>query len=48
VQFRDQYDGEGMLQHFREELVLPHLEKLRDLRPLYPIWSAAVTKSAFP
>lgn len=38
-QFRDQFDGEGMLQHFRHELVLPHLDRLRDLRPLHPVWS---------
>ena len=39
VQFRDQFDGEGMLAHFRRELVLPHLDRLRDLRPLHPIWN---------
>lgn len=38
VQFRDRYDGEGMLQHFRETLVLPHHDKLRALHPLSPSW----------
>lgn len=33
-QFRDRFDGAGMLRHFRETLVLPHLPTLRHLRPL--------------
>src|SRR6185295_538701 len=33
-QFRDRYDGDGMLNRFREELVLPHLARLRRLTPL--------------
>ena len=33
-EFRRRYDGEGMLRHFRETLVLPHLKVLRQLRPL--------------
>src|SRR5262249_27056794 len=41
VQFRERYDGEGMLQHFREVLVFPQLEKLRRLRPLSRTWSAS-------
>lgn len=40
VEFRDRYDGEGMLQHFRETLVVPHLDRLRLLRPLSPSWTA--------
>lgn len=40
VQFRDQYDGIGMLEHFRRELVLPHIERLRALRPLHPTWGS--------
>jgi transcriptional regulator GlxA family with amidase domain len=44
AEFRDQYDGEGMLQHFRETLVLPYLDQLRTLRPLSPSWSAAYSK----
>ena len=34
VQFRQRYDGAGMLQHFREALVLPHVDGLRRLKPL--------------
>jgi AraC-like DNA-binding protein len=34
VQFRQRYDGAGMLQHFREALVLPHADGLRRLKPL--------------
>ena len=34
VQFRERYDGEGMLQRLREELVLPHLPVLRCFTPL--------------
>jgi AraC-like DNA-binding protein len=45
VQFREQYDGEGMLQRFRQELVVPHLDALRELRPLQPVW-AAYTRTA--
>jgi AraC-like DNA-binding protein len=41
VQFRERYDGEGMLQHFRDVLVLPHLDQLRELRPLSPSWSVS-------
>lgn len=45
LQFRDRYDGEGMLQHFRETLVLPHVDKLRPLRPLTPSWGAVYARS---
>lgn len=34
LEFRQRYDGEGMLQRFREELILPHLEALRVFNPL--------------
>lgn len=34
LEFRQRYDGEGMLQRFREELILPYLGKLRDFAPL--------------
>jgi AraC-like DNA-binding protein len=34
VEFRHTYDGEGMLQRFRDELVLPHRVTLRMLAPL--------------
>jgi len=33
VAFREQYDGAGMLQHFREELILPHIGILRVFQP---------------
>lgn len=33
-EFRRRYDGVGMLTHFRETLVIPHLPVLRRLRPL--------------
>lgn len=39
VQFREQYDGEGMLQVFRERLIFPHMEGLRNLHPLHPTWN---------
>jgi hypothetical protein len=47
VEFRQRYDGEGMLQRFREELVLPHAETLRRFSPLAssPGWSAT---AAYP
>lgn len=32
--FRDAYDGEGMLEHFRRELVAPFAEKLKRFDPL--------------
>lgn len=32
--FRQQYDGAGMFERFREELVIPHIGVLRALRPL--------------
>jgi hypothetical protein len=34
VELRQKYDGEGMLQRFREDLVLPHLATLRTFSPL--------------
>ena len=44
-QFRARYDGEGMLQHFRLNLVLPHLDRLRQLRPLDPSWGASYSRA---
>jgi AraC-like DNA-binding protein len=40
VKFRTTYDGQGMLQLFRTELVLPYLETLSTFRPsaAYPGW----------
>jgi AraC-like DNA-binding protein len=34
VEFRQRYDGEGMLRRFREELVLAHIGTLKRLAPL--------------
>jgi hypothetical protein len=34
VDFRERYDGAGMLERFRQELVIPHLGGLRRLTPL--------------
>jgi AraC-like DNA-binding protein len=41
--FRHQYDGAGMFERFRGELVVPHLTVLRALRPLTapPGWAAS-------
>ena len=41
--FRHQYDGMGMFERFRQELILPYLSVLRALRPLTapPGWVAA-------
>lgn len=33
-EFRNRFDGVGMLQHFRETLVLPYLPELRRLQPI--------------
>ena len=40
VQFRERYDGDGMFQRFRDELVLPYLARLRRFAPLqaWPGW----------
>jgi AraC-like DNA-binding protein len=34
LEFRERYDGPGMFERFRQELVLPHLPALRSLTPL--------------
>jgi transcriptional regulator GlxA family with amidase domain len=34
VEFRERYDGEGMLRRFREELVIPYAPVLRRFSPL--------------
>ncbi len=43
--FRHRYDGAGMFERFRSELVLPHLSALRTLRPLSapPGWVSGPT-----
>jgi AraC-like DNA-binding protein len=40
VEFRQRYDGEGMLRRFREDLVIPHVSVLRRFTPLSgpPAW----------
>ena len=40
VRFRERYDGAGMLQYFRSELVLPYVQILSTFRPAatYPGW----------
>lgn len=40
VTFRSRYDGQGMLQFFRTQLVLPYVETLRTFKPVdaYPGW----------
>jgi AraC-like DNA-binding protein len=41
--FRHHYDGAGMFERFRHELILPYVSQLRELRPLTapPGWVAA-------
>jgi AraC-like DNA-binding protein len=34
IEFRERYDGAGMVERFREELILPYLNGLRQLAPL--------------
>lgn len=48
LQFRQRYDGEGMLQRYREELILPHADVLRSFNPLSssPRWSEGVGAGA--
>jgi AraC-like DNA-binding protein len=50
VEFRQHYDGEGMLHRFREELVIPHLETLRSFRPLTAPagWTAPLPRDRGP
>ena len=50
MDFRARYDGEGMFMHFREQLVLPYLDRLRHLRPLSaPLaWSSTVPRLQGP
>ena len=47
IEFRERYDGAGMFERFRQELVLPHLPALRALTPLgYPIAPALMRPRA--
>jgi AraC-like DNA-binding protein len=43
--FRELYDGERMLEHFRNVLILPYLDGLRFLRPLNPSLGATFAKT---
>src|SRR3954469_10354874 len=45
-QFRDRFDGAGMLEHFRCVLVLPHRERLRQLRPIGGLASLSTRASS--
>jgi hypothetical protein len=40
VTFRDRFDGQGMVQHFRTQLILPYTGTLRTFHPIeaYPGW----------
>jgi AraC-like DNA-binding protein len=44
VEFRQRYDGEGMLQRFREELILPYVDTLRSFTPLSGSLTRVVAK----
>jgi AraC-like DNA-binding protein len=50
VRFRERYDGAGMLQYFRSELVLPYVQILATFRPAatYPGWIARQQKLDAP
>lgn len=43
-EFRDRYDGDAMLRHFRHTLVEPYLDRLQRLRPLTPTWSGTIAR----
>lgn len=45
TEFRAQYDGERMLDHFRNTLVLPYRDALRFLRPLHPSLGATFART---
>lgn len=47
VSFRNRFDGQGMLQFFRTQLILPYAEILRTFRPVdaYPGWIAGKPRS---
>lgn len=44
LQFRERYDGLGMLQHYRDTLIRPHIDTLREFRPLSPSWGPAANR----
>jgi hypothetical protein len=48
MEFRERYDGEGMLQYFRDELILPHVVRLRAFDPLgLEVPSRALARPAY-
>ena len=49
VRFRSVYDGQGMLQYFRTELILPHADVLCVFRPsaAYPGWMPKVKRGEY-
>lgn len=48
IELRQRYDGEGMLQRFRQELVLPYLDTLREFTPLTAAhgWARTVARGS--
>jgi AraC-like DNA-binding protein len=49
IEFRERYDGAGMVERFREELILPHLIGLQRLAPLsYSTSAGSVRRVAEP
>src|SRR4030095_12976204 len=45
VEFRQKYDGEGMLQRFSEHLVRPHCFTLRGFSPLTTLLSRSADRA---
>jgi AraC-like DNA-binding protein len=45
VEIRLRSDGEGMLQYFRETLIVPNVAILRRLQPLTPSWGSGYSRS---
>lgn len=47
VEFRKRFDGQGMVQHFRTQLILPFAETLRSFHPIdaYPGWVLGAKES---
>jgi AraC-like DNA-binding protein len=49
LEFRERYDGAGMVDRFREELILPYLNGLRELAPLsYSTNAGSIRRVAEP
>jgi AraC-like DNA-binding protein len=45
-EFRERYDGEGMFERFRQDLILPHRDRLRTLVPLRHAVASAPKRDA--